>query len=401
MKKVMLNRFIEISERIIESVDTRYVRDQISLLRQPERLIGIKGSRGVGKTTLLLQYARLNLKAGSRLYVSLDNPWFAKNNLLEFVDEFVKNGGTHLLLDEVHHYNDWSLSLKQVYDSYKGLHVIYTGSSLLLLTKGRADLSRRGTLHTLHGLSLREYVNLTKGTHLPVCSLADILSNHMDISASVLEKIKPVKEYNDYNQSGYYPFFLENRNTYHLKLLEIINQIIESDLPLVASISFSNVNKIKQLVQIISESVPYKPNLEKLSSQTGISINTLKDYLYYLNEAMLIALLRSGKKGISKLARPEKIYLSHPNLMFSLATDNANEGNIRESFFFNQVRTMFEIHATEKGDFLVGNNYVFEVGGRGKKYRQIANVKNSFIAADDVEIGFKNTIPLWLFGFLY
>ncbi len=397
----MLNRFIEISERRIESVDTQYVRDQISLLRQPERLIGIKGSRGVGKTTLLLQHARLNLKAGSRLYVSLDNPYFAKNNLLEFVDGFVTNGGEYLLLDEVHHYNNWSLSLKQIYDTYKELQVIYAGSSLLLLTKGRADLSRRGLLYTLHGLSLREYINLTKGTGFPACSLSDILSDHMVISASIIGKIKPVKEYNDYNQSGYYPFFLENRSTYHLKLMEIINQIIESDLPLVTSISISNVNKIKQLIQIISESVPYKPNLEKLSSQTGISINTLKDYLYYLNEAMLISLLRSDKKGLSTLAKPDKIYLSHPNLMFCLATENANEGNIRESFFFNQVKTLLEIRSTGKGDFMVGNKYIFEVGGQGKKYRQIANLENSFIAADDLEIGFKNTIPLWLFGFLY
>ena len=202
----MLNKFIELSERTIESVDTRYVRNQSSLLRQPERLIGIKGSRGVGKTTLLLQHAKLNLKIGTRLYVSLDNPFFAKNNLMEFVDEFVKNDGRYLLLDEVHHYNDWSASLKHIYDNYKGLNVIYTGSSLLHLTKGRADLSRRSVLSTMHGLSLREYINLIKGTDFPAFSMSDILNDHMEISRSITKKIKPIKEYNNYNQIGYYPF---------------------------------------------------------------------------------------------------------------------------------------------------------------------------------------------------
>lgn len=397
----MLSRFIELSERTIESVDTRYTRNQISLLSQPERLIGIKGSRGVGKTTLLLQHAKSNLKIGTRLYVSLDNPFFAKNNLLEFVDEYVKNGGKHLLLDEVHHYKDWSVSLKHIYDNYKDLHIIYTGSSLLHLTKGRADLSRRSILNTLYGLSLREYINLTKGTDFPACSLDEILSGHMDISRSINDKVKPVKEYNDYNQVGYYPFFLENRKTYHIKLMEIINQVIESDLPLVANINYSNVSRMKQLIQIIAESVPYKPNLEKLSGLTGLSINTLKDYLYYLNEAMLISLLRSDKKGISKLAKPEKIYLHHPNLMFCLATENSNQGSIRESFFFNQVKALFEVGYTDKGDFSVGKRHLFEIGGKNKKYRQIANIENSYIAADDLETGFKNTIPLWLFGFLY
>jgi len=397
----MLDRFIEISERRIESVDKHNIRDQIALLRQPERLIGLKGSRGAGKTTLLLLHARLDLETGTRLYVSLDNPWFANNNLVEFVDEFVKNGGEHLLLDEVHHYNNWSLSLKHIYDTYSSLKVIYTGSSLLHLTKGRADLSRRSLMYTLYGLSLREYINLTRGMQLPVCSLQEILSGHMTLAAKIAEKIKPVKEYNDYNQSGYYPFFMENRNTYHFKLMEIINQVIETDLPMVTNINYSNINKVKQLVQIISESVPYKPNLEKLSSQIGISINTLKDYLYYLNEAMLVSLLRSGKKGLSDLSKPDKIYLHHPNLMHSLATINPNEGNIRESFFFNQVKALHKVTATIHGDFLVDNRYIFEIGGRNKKYSQIANIANSFVAADDLEIGYKNTIPLWLFGFLY
>ena len=397
----MLNKFIELSESAIEFTDVNFVRPQISYLQQPERLIGIKGSRGVGKTTLLLQFAKLNLANNRKIYISLDNPYFAKNNLPEFVDEFVKNGGEYLLIDEVHHYTDWSLALKMIYDNYKNLKVVYTGSSLLHLTKGRADLSRRTMLYTLHGLSLREYINLVEKTNFQPVSLNDILTNHLRLSKTIISEVKPIKHYNDYIQTGYYPFFLENKQTYLFKLVETVNQIIETDLPFVTKISYANINKLKQLLQIISESVPFKPNLEKISSQIEISKNTLKNYLYYLEEALLISMLKSGRKINSNLAKPEKVYLSHPNLMFCLANENSNQGNIRECFFLNQLQTLSKINYSEVGDFLVNSKFIFEIGGKNKTYKQIANIENSFIAADDIEIGYKNTIPLWLFGFLY
>lgn len=397
----MLSKFIELSEKAIEFVNVDYVRPCISILNQKDRFIGIKGSRGVGKTTLLLQFAKLNLKSSNRLYLSLDNPFFTNNNLLEFVDEFVKNGGEHLLLDEVHHYNDWSLTLKNIYDNYKSLKLIYTTSSLLHLAKGRTDLSRRTVIYTLHGLSLREYINLTEKTNFNVYSINEIFDNHVEISKKIISKIKPIQKYNEYIKLGYYPFFLENEQTYSLKLSEIINQVIESDLPVVAKINYSSVNKIKQLLQLISESVPFKPNLEKISGQIEISKNTLKDYLYYLHEAMLIFMLKSGKKLNSNLSKPDKIYMNHPNLMYCLANENTNKGNIRESFFINQVQFLHKINSSEIGDFLVDNKYIFEVGGKNKTYKQIADIQNSYISADDIEIGYKNTIPLWLFGFLY
>lgn len=397
----MLNKLSEFSERTIELANTDFVRPQISFMLQQERLIGIKGSRGAGKTTLLLQFAKTQLEQKNKLYISLDNPYFAKKNLPELVDEFVKNGGEYLLLDEVHHYPDWSMTLKAIYDNYKSLKVIYTGSSLLHLAKGRADLSRRTVLYNLPGLSLREYINLTVKTNFKAFKLDEILKNHSAISKTIISKVKPIKKYNEYIQTGYYPFFIENRQNYLFKLLETINQIMEADLPFIAKINYANINKLKQLLQIISESVPFKPNLEKISSQIEISKNTLKDYLFYLQEAMLILMLKSGKKANTNLSKPEKIYLYHPNIMFSLANENSNPGNIRECFFLNQLQTMHKVNYTAVGDFLVNNKYIFEIGGKGKTYKQIANIENSFIAADDIEIGYKNTIPLWLFGFLY
>lgn len=397
----MLNKFVELSECAIELTNADFVRAQVSYFQQPDRLIGIKGSRGVGKTTLLLQFAKLHLKHKNRLYISLDNPYFAKNNLLDFVDEFVKNGGEYLLLDEVHHYTNWSLALKNIYDNYLNLKVVYTGSSLLLLTKGMADLSRRSLLYTLYGLSLREYINLTNKKDFDTISLNDILTNHQELSKMIISQIKPIQLYSEYVHTGYYPFFIENIETYLFKLVEIVNQIIEADLPFVAKISYANINKLKQLLQIISESVPFKPNLEKISGQIEISKNTLRDYLYYLEKAMLVAMLRSDKKVNSNLSKPEKIYLSHPNLIYCLANENSNQGNIRECFFMSQLQTLHQINYSEVGDFLVNQKFVFEIGGKNKTYKQIANIENSFIAADNIEIGYKNTIPLWLFGFLY
>ncbi|OQA00380.1 MAG: hypothetical protein BWY70_00722 [Bacteroidetes bacterium ADurb.Bin408] len=397
----MLNKLFEISEKAIEESGTDFIRPQIAYLQQNERLIGIKGSKGVGKTTLLLQYAKIHLKKNKKLYLSLDNPFFAGHNLLDYVDDYVKNGGDYLLLDEVHHYPDWSLSLKMIYDTFKNLKVIYTGSSLLHLTKGRADLSRRGMIYTLQGLSLREFINLTEKTDFAVLSLDDILKNHSTLSKAVISKVKPILKYNEYIQWGYYPFFLENKENYLFKLMETINQILEAELPLVAKINYANVNKLKQLLQLISESVPFKPNLEKISGQTSISKNTLKDYLFYLQEAMLILMLRSYKKTQSTLAKPEKIYMHNPNIMFGLAHENSNVGNLRECFFLNQLYLHNKVNYSESGDFLVNGKYTFEIGGKNKTYKQIAGIKNSYIAADDIEIGLNNTIPLWLFGFLY
>ncbi len=396
-----MQKLYEMSKQLVELTELEYIRPQISFFEQNERLIGIKGSRGVGKTTLLLQFAKTKLKNRNYVYLSLDNTYFTENKLVDFVDDFVKNGGEYLLLDEVHHYTNWSIELKNIYDNYKGLTVLYTGSSLLHLTKGRADLSRRTVMDTLLGFSFREYVNITEGFDFEALSLVDIVGNHVEIATKLFARIKPIVKYKEYLKYGYYPFFLHNKESYPFKLAEITNQILEADLPQFAKINYSNVKKLKQVLYAISESVPFKPNITKLSAQIAISKNTLMDYMHYLKEALLIDFLYSEKSGFSKISKPEKIYLYHPNLMFSITNNNTNIGNMRESFFLNQVSANNVVNYTKKGDFIVNNKYIFEVGGKNKKYNQIANIENSYLVLDDIEIGFRNQIPLWLMGFLY
>ena len=391
----------EISERAVGQVSIQHIRSQIKWLDQPERLICIKGSRGTGKTTLLLQFAKTRLEENQYVYISLDNLFFAENKLFDFADDFSKNGGNCLLIDEVHHYPNWSVELKNIYDSIPDLKIIYTGSSLLHLTGGRADLSRRSVVHILPGLSLREYIGFTENIKFPLFDLDDIIRNHVEISKSVLAKIKPIKKYTEYNEIGYFPFFLDGTENYKSKLREVINQVLESDLPYAAKINYNNIHKLKQLLYVISESAPFKPNIEKLSERIGISKNTLKDYLHYMNDALLIILLHKESKGISRLTKPEKIYLHHPNLMTAILGSPADTGNLRETFFFNQVSNKHQVNYTANGDFLVDKRYVFEIGGRNKTRKQISNLADSFLCLDNIEIGHRNEIPLWLFGFLY
>jgi len=396
-----MQQLYENSAKQIELTDTSFIRDQIQFLNQNERLIGLKGSRGVGKTTLLLQHAKTKLIEKKHLYVSLDDPYFQENDLLTFTDDFVKYGGTDLLLDEVHHYPNWSLTLKNIYDRYRDLKVIYTGSSLLHLTKGRGDLSRRSLTETLWGLSFREFVNISEGKNFPILSLNEIIENHEKWARQLQAEFLPIKKFHEYLDYGYYPFFLENKESYSFKLMEIMNQILEADLPQFAKINYSKVNKLKQLLYAVSESAPFKPNFERLSTRIGISINTLKDYMQYMQEAMLFNFLYSEKHGLTKVAKPEKVFLHHPNLMYAVTNSNTDIGNIRETFFFNQLATKHQVNYTEKGDFKIDKTYTFEVGGRTKKFTQIADIENSFVAMDDIEIGFRKQIPLWMFGFLY
>ena len=391
----------EISAKAVELIAIQHIRTQIEWLDQPERLICIKGSRGVGKTTLLLQFAKTRLQDKHYVYVSLDNLFFTENKLLDFADDFSKNGGKYLLIDEVHHYPNWSVELKNIYDSLPDLKIIYTGSSLLHLTGGRADLSRRSVVHTLPGLSLREFIGFSENIEFPALGFDDILLNHVEISKTIWTKTKPIKKYTEYNEMGYFPFFLEGKENYKNKVREVINQVLESDLPYAAKISYSNIHKLKQLLYVISESAPFKPNIEKLSERIAISKNTLKDYLHYMNDALLINLLHKESKGISRLTKPEKIYLHHPNLMMAILGSSINIGNLRETFFYNQVSNNHQVNYTDNGDFLVDNRYVFEIGGKNKTRKQISGITDSFLVLDNIEIGNRNEIPLWLFGFLY
>ncbi|MCX6271322.1 MAG: AAA family ATPase [Bacteroidetes bacterium] len=364
-------------------------------------MIGIKGGRGTGKTTLLLQYAKIISPEIRKIYISLDDIYFSEIKLPELADEFVKTGGTLMLIDEVHRHRNWSQELKNIYDRYPELKVIFTGSSMLHLTEKTADLSRRAVIYNLPGFSLREYINITSQTSFQPFLLQEILSDHLKISKLIREQVKPIQKLHEYLEYGYYPFFLESLESFPLKLRETINVVLEAEIPYLTGIERTNIDKLKQLLYIISVSVPFKPNIQRLSERTGMGKNTLKAYLHYLNEACIIHLLYSEKEGISLLTKPEKIYLHHPNLQHCIASSHADLGNIRESFFLNQVSQNHTVSYPEAGDFLVDGNFLFEIGGKNKGSDQIRNINNSWLALDDIETGLNNSIPLWLFGFLY
>lgn len=365
------------------------------------RIIGIKGARGAGKTTLLLQYIQLYLPQGNNtLYVSLDDLYFTENKLVDFADTFVKQGGEYLLLDEVHRYANWSQEIKNIYDDYPGLKVIFTGSAILHLDKARGDLSRRAVMYELFGLSFREYINYITGSAFESINFQELITNHTSLARSIVKKIRPLEHFQNYLHYGYYPYFAENTNLYPQKLAETISLALSTDLPAMYEISNASIEKIRLLLYIIAESVPFKPNISKLSERIGISRNTLISFLRYLEDMRVIRSLYSSVQGIGLLQKPEKIYLHHPNIHYALADSSSNTGNIRESFFLNQVQKTVKISYPTEGDFKV-NNLVFEVGGKGKSTKQVKHLQEYIIAADDIEIGFDQKVPLWMFGFLY
>lgn len=386
----------------IDSVSLDFVRESIIKFESGHRLIGLKGARGVGKTTLMFQYIKLNLpKLDEVLYVSLDDLYFTDNKLYDLADEFVKEGGKFLFLDEIHNYPDWSRELKNIYDDFPELIIRFTGSSILHINKGIADLSRRAVIHHLKGLSLREYMNFEYKKSFKSYKLEELLADHVNISREIIKQIKPIQVFKEYVQSGYYPFYKESLDLYYHKIAQVIQLIIEHDIPAQHEIQFSSILKLKRLLYVVAQSVPFKPNMVKLSEQVELSRNNATHFLHLLAEADLLNLVMTEGKGNSVLQKPDKIYLYHPNLMYALALDKVDSGNLRETFFINQLRPQYEVNeARNDADFMVQHKYIFEVGGKNKKEKQIKNLPNAFLALDDIEIGHKNTIPLWLLGFL-
>ncbi|MBS3774985.1 MAG: AAA family ATPase, partial [Bacteroidales bacterium] len=367
-----------------------------------ERLIGIKGARGVGKTTLILQYIKKYLsKQAKGLYVSLDDIYFYGHSLVEFVDNFVKKGGTHLFLDEVHRYKNWAIELKNIYDDHPNLKVVFTGSSMLHLAKARGDLSRRAKIYTLHGLSYREYLNFITGKNFKKLAFRDILKNHVEYSNEVLNQIRPLQYFEEYLKSGIYPFFIEYPKTYQERLASAIDVMLEIDLPAFTNITPQSITSIKKLLYVIANSVPFKPNIQKISEKTGIYRNTLITYLGMLRDAGITNHLFSSKRGVGHLQKPEKIYLNNTNLIYALAEVLPEKGSIRETFFMHQLSNDNSLTYTQKGDFFINGKYTFEVGGKYKTRKQIIGISDAFLAADDIEIGYEYKIPLWLFGFIY
>ena len=400
---VKMENLFQFSASRINSVDTSFKRYLWNKINWNNRLIAITGARGVGKTTLLLQYIRENLTdhPDEVIYVNMDDLYFAKNTLVDFASEFVKKGGKYLFLDEVHKYRNWSQEIKNIYDYFSELKIVVTGSSALDIFKGKADLSRRAILYRLQGLSFREFIALKYNYLFPVVALDDLLKNAIKIGTPILEKIKPIKLFEEYLQYGYYPFFKEGEAEFQFRLKQTVNHLLDSDLPSVENIDFNAVHYLRKLISILAEIVPYKPNIVKLSQQVGISRETLVRYLYLLEKADLLILLQTSVYGISKMNKPEKIYLNNPNLINTLADSQSNQGTLRETFFLNQLQVLHAVNYSEMSDFLVDNKYTFEIGGKNKSRKQITGIENSFVAADNIEFAWEKKIPLWLFGFLY
>ncbi len=368
----------------------RYMYDR---LPWEGRMVGLVGPRGVGKSTLLLQHMAESSDREQSLYVSADSLYLATHTLVDLTDSFVKYGGKHLYIDEVHKYKNWSRELKQIYDTHPDLKVTFTGSSILDIIDGEADLSRRAVIYTMQGLSFREYLALFHDIHTPAYTLEQILAHETHKPVD-----RPLAYFKEYLHHGYYPF--SDAEDFPLRMEQIVRQTIESDIAQYADLKASTARKLIQLLGVISGIAPMKPNADSLSQEVGVSKNNISDYLVYLEKAGMIGLLRDNTGGLRGLGKVEKVYLDNPSLMTVLAFDKPDTGSLRETFFYNQMRVQNRVLASRVSDFTIGE-YTFEIGGRKKGKQQIEDVPNGFIVKDDIEYGHHNVVPLWAFGLNY
>ncbi|MDR1739926.1 MAG: AAA family ATPase [Bacteroidales bacterium] len=377
----------------LTSVDfKRYMYSEIAW---SDRMIGIVGPRGVGKTTMILQYIKENLDINKTLYVQADDIYFANHTLVELADEFSKNRGKYLFIDEIHKYVGWSQALKSIYDYFPKMKVVFTGSSILDILRGSADLSRRALIFKMQGLSFREYLFLFHNIEVQKYSLQDILKHKTDN----FPVQHPLPLFKDYLRRGYYPFGADDTMFSH-RLNQVIIQTLETDIPIYANMNVATGKKLGKLLKIISQNVPFKPNFTKIAGMLEASRNSIDDYCHFMEQAGLIMQLRDMGKGIGQFGKVDKVYIDNTNLIFALAEESPESGNIRETFFFNQMQVKNKVYHSAKGDFNI-NNITFEVGGKNKTREQIQNLKNAYIVKDDIEYGYQNVIPLWAFGLNY
>ncbi len=367
-------------------------------------LIAIRGPRGVGKTTLMLQYIKLNYALAARqvLYCTLDSVYFSSHSLLELTEDFYKNGGKHLFLDEVHKYPTWSKEIKEIYDLYPDLRVVISGSSLLNILNADADLSRRCIPYEMQGLSFREFLLFYKQLDLPVYTLEDLLAHPEQLCAQVNDVCRPLPYFKEYLQKGYYPFFMRNQIDYYTSIEQIVNLILETELPQLRNVDVANVRKLKALLGILAVSVPFEVDISKLAITIGIHRNTVIEYLNHLEQAKVLHLLYADLLSVKKMQKPDKIFLDNTNLLYALASTPVKIGTVREVFTVNQLSYIGEVeYSKKKGDFKLNGKYTFEVGGEDKDYHQIADVPDSYILADNLEMPYRYKLPLWSIGFLY
>jgi len=389
-----MDKLFEHFHKLLRELNTDFHRYIYSRINWNSRMIGLTGPRGVGKTTLVLQHIKKNLNPNESLYVTAEDFYFADNKLTDLADLLTKRGIKYLFIDEIHKYKDWSKELKLIYDYHPELKIVFTGSSVLDINKGASDLSRRAVMYQMQGLSFREYLQLFHNITADVYTLQDILTHKVKIPGVD----HPLPLFEDYLKKGYYPFAKEDE--FDLRLQQIINQTLESDIPQYADMNVSTGRKLKQLLAIISKSVPFKPNISSIATMLGASRNSIADYCLYIEKAGLIAQLRDNTGGIRGLGKVDKIYLDNTNLIYNLAQDTPNIGNIRRTFFFNQTKVNYDVIAPPVSDFLI-DNMTFEIGGKNKGQKQIQGIENSFVVKDDIEFGYTNVIPLWQFGMGY
>jgi predicted AAA+ superfamily ATPase len=396
-----LSRLYTFQSNLLRVTDQKFTRYLFDEIKWKQRMIGIRGLRGTGKTTMLLQHLKFTLKSKG-LYVTADHPWFYDHSLVDLAEQFDKEGGKVLLIDEIHKYPNWSGELKNIYDGFPALSVIFTASSALQIQKGDADLSRRVVSYELSGFSFREYVNFTTGTAIEKIKLPDLFTTPDEYINQFPSNFKPLPLFRKYLQNGYFPFgVVEDDDLFFLKLNQVINTVLETDLATIEGYTAGNVLQIKKLLGVISESVPFTPNIAALAAKMKMGRDTVNNFLLHLERARLLNLLHYATKGVAALQKPDKIYLENTNLSFALK-DQPDKGSLRETFFLNQIRnTKHEIHLAEQGDFIIDGKWTIEVGGKTKNDRQVKKMKNSFLALDDIEIPYQNRVPLWLFGFLY
>lgn len=397
-----MEKIINRQMRLLNLTQVEHVRSIFYDINWDSRLIAIRGAKGVGKTTLMLQYIKMKGADAKRiLYASLDSAYFTQHTLIDFAEDFYKKGGERLFLDEVHKYDNWSREIKEIYDLYPDMKVVISGSSLLSILNGDADLSRRCLPYDIQGMSFREYLEIVHGIILPKVTLDELLGNPNSLCEKVMQTCRPLSYFDDYLREGYYPFILEGQMEYAIRLENVINYIIEVELPKLCNVDVANIRKLKALVAVISSNVPMQVDMQKLSAMLEVSRVTLLGYLQHLAKAKILNLLYSSEMNVKKLQKPDKIFVENPNIMDAMTLDTVNEGTKRECFLVNQLRNSHKVEYTKRGDFLVDGSYTIEVGGKSKDGSQIAGVENAFIASDDTEYAYGNKIPLWAFGFLY
>lgn len=403
MNESRIEEIIRVFNRRLTATPTEFHRYLFYEIDWEDKLIGIKGPRGCGKTTLLLQHIKQSFHGQELekvLYVSLDNIWFADNKILDLVDFHYNHGGTHIFIDEIHYEPKWQTMLKNMSDNYPGMYIVYTGSSMLEIYAHEGDLSRRQVMYEMRGMSFREYLEYEGVVKHERLTLEQLMDNHVEIAMDICSRTNVLGCFNKYLREGYYPFYKAVRQGFDSRLLATVNQVIESDYPQIDDVTVATIRKTKKMLMVLSECVPQLPNMSQLYRELETDRNNGLKMLRALERGGLLLLLGSKAKSINQLSRPDKIYINNPTLMYALSP-RADIGSVRETFFMNQLSQSHELSYPKAGDFLVDGRYLFEVGGKGKTFSQIKDIPDSYLAVDDTEIGRGARIPLWLFGMLY